>query len=62
MKNRYWFISFGLLMMLIFGGNFLIRFIRDEDFYIAEFTGSMLGVVILLTGIFSKKENSTIKV
>ncbi|MDN7247174.1 hypothetical protein [Planococcus shenhongbingii] len=55
MKNRYWFISAGLLIMLIFGGNFLIRFIRDGDFYIAEFIGSIVGIVILLIGAFSKK-------
>ena len=61
MKNRYLYISLGLLMILIFGGGFLIRFIRDGDFYIAEFIGSVIGIVILLIGIFSIKENSVLK-
>lgn len=30
-------------MTMIFGGGFLIRFIRDSDFYIAEFIGGVIG-------------------
>ena len=41
-------------MNFIFGGGFLIRFVRDGDFYIAEFGGGIIGIVILLIGLFKK--------
>ncbi|MGG0642576.1 hypothetical protein ABE021_01355 [Sporosarcina gallistercoris] len=47
-------ISLGISMTLIFGGGFVIRFIRDSDFYIAEFIAGILGIIILITGIFVK--------
>ncbi|WKA55985.1 hypothetical protein [Planococcus shixiaomingii] len=61
MKNHYWYFYIGLLLTTIFGGSFLIRLIRDGDFYIAEFIGGIVGIVILLIGVFSKKESSTMK-
>ncbi|MBB5180961.1 hypothetical protein HNQ44_002406 [Planomicrobium koreense] len=61
MNNRNWLIGFGLLIILIFGGGFLIRLIRDGDFYVAEMIGSILGIMILSIGAFSKKKNSAVK-
>lgn len=55
MKKGYWLIGFGLLLILIFGGGFLIRMMRDGDFYVAEFIGGVAGIIILLIGTFSKK-------
>ena len=39
-----------------FGGGFLIRLVRDGDFYIAEFIGGIIGVIILLFCVFVKKK------
>ena len=57
MKN--WIVYFGLLLTAGFGVSFLIRLIRDGDFYIAEFTVIIIGIIILLTGIFAKKNIKT---
>ena len=53
-------------MTTIFGGGFLIRFVRDSDFYMAEFLVGTIGIIILLIGICSKgtmksKENPFLK-
>ncbi|MCP3030917.1 hypothetical protein LF817_06125 [Halobacillus sp. A1] len=40
---------FGLLLTGIFGGQFLVRLLRDGDFFVAEFIGGLLGVVLLIT-------------
>ncbi|MBD7908131.1 hypothetical protein [Sporosarcina gallistercoris] len=47
-------ISLGISMTIIFGGGFIIRFIRDSDFYITEFIGGIIGIIILIMGIFVK--------
>ena len=57
MKN--WFVYYGLVLITGFGVSFLIRLIRDGDFYIAEFTVIIIGIIILLTGIFAKKNIKT---
>ncbi|WP_394189547.1 hypothetical protein [Paenisporosarcina quisquiliarum] len=57
MKN--WIVYFGLVLIAGFGVSFLIRLIRDGDFYIAEFTVTIIGIIILLTGIFAKKNIKT---
>jgi len=54
MKN--WIVYFGLLLTAGFGVSFLIRLVRDGDFYIAEFTLTIIGIIILLTGISAKKK------
>lgn len=51
---KYLLVSLGISMTIIFGGGFLIRFVSDSDFYIAEFIGGMVGIIILIIGIFSK--------
>ena len=48
--------SLGILLTIIFGGGFLIRLVRDGDFYIAEFIGGIIGVIILLFCVFVKKK------
>lgn len=48
------FLSLGISMTIIFGGGFLIRLIRDSDFYIAEFIVGIIGIIILFVGIFVK--------
>lgn len=53
MKN--FFVFFGFLMTRIFGGEFPIRLIRDSDFYIAEFIIGIIGIVILIVGLFSRR-------
>ncbi|MBP2080143.1 hypothetical protein [Oceanobacillus polygoni] len=51
---KYLLTSIGISMTIIFGGGFLIRFVRDSDFYIAEFVGGIIGIIILIIGKFSK--------
>ncbi|RDW19442.1 hypothetical protein CWR48_08055 [Oceanobacillus arenosus] len=51
---KYWLTSLGTSMAIIFGGGDLIRFVRDSDFYIAEFIGGIIGIIILIIGKFSK--------
>lgn len=48
--------SLGILLTIIFGGGFLIRLVRDGDFYIVEFIGGMIGVIILLFCVFVGKK------
>ncbi|TFJ91855.1 hypothetical protein [Lentibacillus salicampi] len=47
-------ISLGISMTIIFGVGFLIRFVRDSDFYIAQFIGGIIGIIILIIGVFIK--------
>jgi membrane-bound metal-dependent hydrolase YbcI (DUF457 family) len=54
MKNGL--IYFGMLLAVGFGASFIIYLLRDGDFYIAEFTTSIIGAFIILTGLFLKKE------
>jgi len=51
---KYSLISLGMGMTIIFGGGFLIRFVRDSDFYIAEFIAGIIGIIILIIGMFAK--------
>lgn len=51
---KYWLTFLGILMTTIFGGGFLIRFVRDTDFYIAEFIVGIIGIIILMIGLVSK--------
>ncbi|KKI89911.1 hypothetical protein WQ54_22465 [Bacillus sp. SA1-12] len=52
-------IFFGAMLIAGFGTNFLIRMLRDGDFYIAEFITSMVGVSIILIALFLKKSNKS---
>ena len=56
-KMKNWIVYFGLLLTVGFGVSFLIRLVRDGDFYIAEFTLTIIGIIILLNWYFCKKEN-----
>jgi hypothetical protein len=44
MKQGFSF--FGMALTVIFGGGFLIRFVRDGDFY------RVIGIVLLLAALF----------
>jgi hypothetical protein len=52
-------IHFGRAMTVIFGGGFLIRLIRDADFYIAEFVGGTIGISVLLISIVKISRNKS---
>ncbi|MGD6965647.1 hypothetical protein ACQCVP_04410 [Rossellomorea vietnamensis] len=45
-------LSVGIAFSVIFGGGFLIRLLRDGDFFIAEFTGGVLGIILIALSIF----------
>ncbi len=57
MNTRYLLKTTGLLLILIFGGGFVVRLMQDGDFFIAEFLGGLLGMVLLLLG-YSLKQKS----
>ncbi|PQD96749.1 hypothetical protein CYL18_02350 [Pradoshia eiseniae] len=52
MKN--WLLSFGISTTMILGGGFLIRFVRDGDFYIAEFIGGIVGIILIIISFLLK--------
>ncbi|MCA4158106.1 hypothetical protein [Priestia megaterium] len=45
----------GLLFSLIFGGQFIIRYIRDDDFYILHFIFGTLGLLMVIASLLIKK-------
>ena len=51
---KYWLLFFGVMMTIIFGGGFLIRLVRDGDFYIAEFIVGIIGIIVLIASFFIK--------
>ena len=53
------FLIFGMSMTIIFGGGFLIRLIRDSDFYIAEFIVGIIGIIMLISAIFVKGKSKS---
>jgi len=55
---RWWFISLGISLTIIFGGGFLIRLLRDGDFYLAEFIGGIIGIILLIINIRVIKKSS----
>ncbi len=61
MGNRVWLTRLSFLALIIFGGGFLIRFMRDGEFYVVEFTASLIAAVILIAGIFINKQKSPVK-
>lgn len=58
MKKWQWLLFFGVILTTGFGGQFLIRLIRDGDLYIAEFVGGAIGLILLIGSIFAKKNNN----
>lgn len=47
-------LSMGSITTIIFGGGFLIRFLRDGDFHTDQFIGGIIGIIILIIGIVKK--------
>ncbi|MEB4861353.1 hypothetical protein ACQKJG_30940 [Priestia megaterium] len=45
----------GLLFFLIFGGQFIIRYVRDDDFYILHFIFGTLGLLMVIASLLIKK-------
>lgn len=45
----------GLLFFLIFGGQFIIRYVRDDDFYILHFIFGTLGLLMIIASLLIKK-------
>ncbi|WP_101842158.1 hypothetical protein [Halobacillus sp. Marseille-P3879] len=50
-------IFFGLLLTGLFGGQFLIRLLNEGNFYYVEFIIGTLGIILLISGFFRRKEN-----
>ncbi|MEG9295372.1 hypothetical protein V6B33_02835 [Mangrovibacillus sp. Mu-81] len=49
-----------MALTVIFGGGFLIRFVRDGDFYIAKFIGGVIGIVFLIAAMLAKNGSGNI--
>ncbi|MDG5786213.1 hypothetical protein QA612_01830 [Evansella sp. AB-P1] len=62
---KYSLFLLGLITTIIFGGLFLRRLLIDGEFYIFEFIVGIIGIIILLIGLFKKgsmkPENSFLK-
>jgi hypothetical protein len=54
---KYGLLSVGIAFSVIFGGGFLIRLLRDGDFFIAEFSGGVLGIILITLSIFIGASN-----
>ncbi|MDY0396755.1 hypothetical protein ACFSMW_05960 [Virgibacillus halophilus] len=46
-------LTIGIIVTIGFGGSFLIRLIRDSAFYISYFLGGVIGIIILIIGMFA---------
>ncbi len=55
MNRSQWLLYFGLLIFGIFGGQFVIRLMRDGDFFIAEFIIGFIGLILLIISLCTKK-------
>ena len=53
-RLKYWLLFYGMSITMIFGGGFLIRFVRDGDFYIAEFIGGIVGIILVIISLLLK--------
>jgi len=53
-KLKYGLLSLGLIITIIFGGGFLIRLVRDGEFYLAEFMGGIIGILVMIAVLFMK--------
>ncbi|QTN00364.1 hypothetical protein ERJ70_14280 [Sediminibacillus dalangtanensis] len=49
---KYWSIFFGIIITVIFGGGFFIKFLRDGNVHLIDFIGGCLGLIVLTIGIF----------
>jgi hypothetical protein len=59
-KIKQGFFFFGMALTVIFGGGFLIRYVRDGEFYIAEFIGGVIGFVFLIAAMLAKNGSGNI--
>ncbi|MGN5455640.1 MAG: hypothetical protein ACI4XN_06590 [Candidatus Kurthia intestinigallinarum] len=50
MKKKKFLNSLGLIMLIIFGGNFVVNYIRHDQFGTVELIGGIIGIVLLLIG------------
>ncbi|RDY70051.1 hypothetical protein DXT76_15100 [Halobacillus trueperi] len=54
--NRF-FLMFATTMMLIFGGVFLIRYLRSGDYLIAHLLSALAGLLILVIALLWRQKN-----
>lgn len=61
MKNPA--IYLGTILLLTFGGEFILGYIREREFYVLDFVFSIIGLIMVLMSltkkISSKKPKST---
>jgi len=50
MKNKKFLNSLGLIMLIIFGGNFIVNYFRYDKVGIPELIGGIIGIVLLVIG------------
>ncbi|SDO70478.1 hypothetical protein ACJA3J_12895 [Halobacillus sp. SY10] len=54
--NRF-FLMFATTMMLIFGGVFLIRYLRSGEYLIAHLLSALAGLLILVIALLWRQKN-----
>ena len=57
--NKKFLNSLGLIMLIIFGGNFVVDYFRHDTFNMTELIGGIVGLVLLAIGGVVKKDAST---
>ncbi|MCM3186391.1 hypothetical protein [Priestia megaterium] len=63
LANRGWIMRnpalyWGLLFFLVFGGQFVIRYVRDNDFYILQFIFGTIGLLVMAIGLIMNIRNN----
>lgn len=57
MKINAFLIRFAMLMMMIFGGIFTIRYFRTGELLLDQLIGSVVGFILLLAALIWRKWN-----
>lgn len=57
--SKKFFNSLGLIMLIIFGGNFVVDYFRHDTFNMTELIGGIAGLVLLAIGGVVKKDDTT---
>ena len=60
MKMNHYLLQFSLMLIVLFGGLFLLRWIKDGDMDVLQLIGCGVGVVLFVTtliwGVWHKKK------
>lgn len=65
MKMNHYLLQFSMMLIVLFGGMFLLRWIKDGDVDVMQLIGCGVGVILFLStfiwGMWKKKRQSYIQ-